>query len=78
MRRREVNNIKGHFMKSSNLLRVPFSIPRRLRIRLKKIQRDLLWGHHLEEKEMLLVSWGIVCKDRKYGGLGSKKLKALN
>lgn len=27
---------------------------------------------------MHLVSWGIVCHDKNYGGLGIRRMKALN
>lgn len=27
---------------------------------------------------MHVVSWGVVCKDKKYGGLGIRRLKILN
>ena len=36
-------------------------------------------GNHLEEKKKVhLVSWLIVCKDKKYGGLGIRRLKVLS
>ena len=35
-------------------------------------------GNHLEEKNVHLVRWLIVCKEKKYGGLGIRRLKVLS
>ena len=64
-----------------------FPIPRRVRIRfneIKKIKKknvgggvqrgeDFLWGSHLEGRKMHLMSWRIVCKHKKYVGLGIRR-----
>ena len=41
-----------------------FSIPRKLRLKLEKIQRDFLCGGGTLEKKLLLIGWSIVCMDR--------------
>lgn len=47
-----------------------FTILRKVSIRLEKNQRDFLWGDLGERKEMHLICWSNVCKDKKFGGLG--------
>ena len=55
-----------------------FQLPRVVRIRLEQIQRDFLWGGGALEQKSHLVSWPIVCLDKRRGGLGVKSLKAFN
>ena len=45
-----------------------FSIPRKLRLKLEKIQRDFLCGGGTLEKKLLLIGWSIVCMDRSKEG----------
>ena len=47
-----------------------FYLPRKLRLRLKKIQRDFLWGGGALVQKPHLVRWNLVCLDKKKGGLG--------
>ncbi|RVW96590.1 putative ribonuclease H protein [Vitis vinifera] len=51
-----------------------FQMPRVVRIRLEKIQRDFLWGGGALEQKPHLVRWSIVCLDKRSGGLGVKSL----
>ena len=46
--------------------------------RLEKIQRDFLWGGGALEKKTHLGNWSLVCIDKKEGGLGIRRLVALN
>ncbi|RVW12719.1 putative ribonuclease H protein [Vitis vinifera] len=57
----------GAFFKSS-----------RVCARLEKIQRDFLWGGSALEKKPHLVNWSLVYTDKKEGGLGIRRLVALN
>ena len=53
-------------------------MPRIVKLRLKKIQMDFLWGEGALEKRPHLVKWAIVCLDKKKGGLGVRNLSILN
>ncbi|RVW47728.1 Transposon TX1 uncharacterized 149 kDa protein [Vitis vinifera] len=55
-----------------------FVIPKRVCARLEKIQRDFLWGGGALEKKPHLVSWKVVCADKKKGGLGIRSLATFN
>ena len=56
----------------------PFNIPRKVCLKLEKIQRDFLWGSDALEKRPHLVNWNLVCADKKGKGLGIHSLVALN
>ena len=55
-----------------------FSIPRKVRLKLEKIQRDFLCGGGTLEKKLLLIGWSIVCMDRGKEGQGIENLSSLN
>ena len=55
-----------------------FNIPRIVRLRLEKIQRDFLWGGGALENKMHLVKWSSVCKAKLKGRLGVCSLSLLN
>ena len=55
-----------------------FRMPRRVRLRLGKIQRDFLWGDGALESKPHVVKWDIVCLDKGKGGLGFRHLNSLN
>ena len=61
-----------------SILCCSFTIPRIVRMRLEKIQRDFLWGGEALENKLLLVKWSIVCKAKSKGGLGVCSLSLLN
>ena len=42
-------------------------MPRVVKLRLEKIQRDFLWGGGGLEKRPHLVKWAVVCSDKKNG-----------
>ena len=45
-------------------------MPRIVKMRLEKVQRDFLWGEGALEKRPHLVKWVVVCSHKKKGGLG--------
>ena len=53
-------------------------MPRVVRLRLEKIQRDFLWGGGALEKRPHLVKWVVVCSHKKKGSLGIRNLSILN
>ncbi|RVW28347.1 putative ribonuclease H protein [Vitis vinifera] len=53
-------------------------MPRFVRLRLEKIQRDFLWGGETLDSKPHLVKWDTVCFDRRKGGLGVRRLHSLN
>ena len=53
-------------------------MPRVVKLRLEKIQRDFLWEGGALEKRPYLVKWAIVCSHKKKGGLGIRNLPTLN
>ena len=55
-----------------------FYLPRKVRLRLEKIQRDFLWGGGALVQKPHLVRWNLVCLERKKGGLGVRNLALLN
>ena len=54
------------------------SMPRKVRLRLERIQRDFLWGGGALERKLHLVRWDLVCLEKCNGGLGVKSLYILN
>ena len=55
-----------------------FLLPRKVRMRLEKIQRDFLWGGGALEQRPHLVRWTLVCLEKKKGGLGVRNLALMN
>ncbi|KAJ9701497.1 hypothetical protein PVL29_006726 [Vitis rotundifolia] len=53
-------------------------MPRAVRLRLEKIQRDFLWGGGALENKPHLVKWAVVCSHKKKGGLGIRNFSSLN
>ena len=53
-------------------------MPREVKLRLEKIQRDFLWGGGALEKRPHFVKWAVVCTHKKIGGLGIRNLSILN
>ncbi|RVX21575.1 putative ribonuclease H protein [Vitis vinifera] len=54
------------------------SMPRKVRLRLERIQREFLWGGGALERMIHLVKWELVCLEKDNGGLGVKSLSILN
>ena len=55
-----------------------FHLPRVVRMRLEKIQRDFLWGGGVLEQKPHLVRRSTVCLDKSKWRLGVKSLAMLN
>ena len=55
-----------------------FPLPRKVKIRLEKIQRDFLWGGGNLERKIHLVNWDIVYSSKEKGGLGIRSLSNFN
>ena len=55
-----------------------FRLPRKVKIRLEKIQRDFLWGEGNLERKIHLVNWDIVYSSKEKGGLGIRSLSNFN
>ena len=56
----------------------PFYLPRKVRLRLEKIQRDFLWGGGALAQKPHLVRWNLVCLEKRKGGLGVRNLALMN
>ncbi|KAJ9676777.1 hypothetical protein PVL29_022006 [Vitis rotundifolia] len=55
-----------------------FYLPRKVRLRLEKIQRDFLWGGGAIVPRPHLVRWNLVCMEKRKGGLGVRNLALMN
>ena len=55
-----------------------FRIPKGVKSRLEKIQRDFLWGGGNLDRKIHLVKWGTDCTSKKGGGLDIQRLEILN
>nr|KYP45153.1 Putative ribonuclease H protein At1g65750 family [Cajanus cajan] len=55
-----------------------YRMPKMVTKQLTSIQRNFLWGGKLDEKRMAWVSWEKICRPKKEGGLGIKKLDTFN
>ena len=53
-------------------------MPRKVKLRLDKIQRDFLWGGGSLECKPHLVKWATICSERRNEELGVKNLSILN
>ena len=47
-----------------------FRMPKGVKSRLEKIQRDFLWGGGNLDRKIHLINWGIVCSSKENKGLG--------
>ena len=55
-----------------------FWIPKGVKTRLEKIQRDYWGGEGNLDIKIHLINWDIVCTSKKKGGLGIRSLTKLN
>ena len=55
-----------------------FRMPKGVKARLEKIQRDFLWGGGILKRKIHLINWNIVCSSKGKGGLGIRSLSTLN
>ena len=53
-------------------------LPRKVKLRLERIQRDFLWGGGSLDRELHLVKWATIWSERRDRGLGVKNLSILN
>ena len=53
------------------------SMPRKVRLRLERIQREFSWGGGAFERKIHLVKWELVCLEKENGGLGVKSLSKI-
>ena len=54
-----------------------FRMPRKLKSKIEKIQRDFLWGGGNLERKIHMVKWKTVYLSQKNGGLGIRNLSTL-
>ena len=52
-----------------------FSSPSKVAAHLESIQRNFMWSRLDNSKKYHLVAWESICKPKKHGGLGIRKLK---
>ena len=55
-----------------------FHLPKAVKSRLEKIQRDFLWGGGNLERRTNFINWDDVCLSKEKGGLGIRSLATLN
>ena len=55
-----------------------FRMPQKVCASLERIQRQFVWRGSDLEKKSSLVSWAIVCTNRRKGGLGMKSFSKMN
>ena len=55
-----------------------FRLPRRVKLRLEKIQLDFLLGGGNLKRKLYLVNWETVCLSKEKGGLGIQNLSKFN
>ena len=55
-----------------------FCMPRQVRLRLEKIQRDFLWGGEALVQKPHPCRWKTICLEKRKGGLGVRNLSLMN
>ena len=55
-----------------------FWLPKGVKLKLDKIQRDFLWGGGSLERKFHLTNWESVCQSKEKGDLGICNLSNLN
>ena len=55
-----------------------FQLPKETSRQIDKISRDFFWKKSHENKGMHMVSWDKICQPKKAGGLGLRKMEAVN
>ena len=55
-----------------------FRLPKGVKLKLDKIQRDFLWGGGSLERKFHLINWESICKSKEKGGLGIRNLSNFN
>ena len=55
-----------------------FRMPKSVKNKLEKIQRDFLWGGGSTVRKIHLLSWNSISQGKEKGGLGIRRLDLLN
>ena len=55
-----------------------FPIPASVANRIKRLQRNFLWGNFGDDPKIHLVKWATVCSPISSGGLGIRKIRLFN
>ena len=55
-----------------------FRMPKGVKAKLEKIQRDFLWGGGNLERKIHLINWNTICSSKDKGGLGICNLSTMN
>ncbi|XP_034710620.1 uncharacterized protein LOC117933367 [Vitis riparia] len=77
-KREKITLIRSTLASMSIYLMSLMRIPRVVRLRLEKIQRDFLWGGGALEKRSHLVKWDVVRSHKRKGDLGIINFSILN
>ena len=68
-----------HSFKSPDLLYVVPCNSKESKNQITKNSKGVFVGQYMEERRKIhLVSWSVICKDKKHGGLGFRHLEKLN
>lgn len=52
--------------------------PKSILDEIDRVRRQYLWDGNSSSKKRALVNWDLVCKPKKFGGLGLKNLQLWN
>lgn len=66
-----ISSISYYFMQSTR-------IPRTICAGIEIVQRILIWGHPDGGRCLHTISWEVMCRSKKCGGLGIKRLVEMN
>ena len=55
-----------------------FRMPKGVKARLEKIQRDFLWGGGNLGRKIHLINWNTICSNKEKGWLGIRSLSTMN
>ncbi|KAK2406586.1 hypothetical protein QL285_042301 [Trifolium repens] len=55
-------------------LKIPIKVWKKIR----RIQRDFLWGARGDRKKVNWIKWDVVCQPKRLGGLGVRDIRAVN
>jgi hypothetical protein len=57
-----------------SFLKIPILVWKKIR----RIQREFLWGGKGSRKKISWVKWDVVCQSKRLGGLGIRDLRTMN
>lgn len=55
-----------------------FDMPKSVELKLERIMRNFLWNDIKGHRKLHLVKWDVICRRKRNGGLGVKKLRIMN